>query len=78
MNYEGRLTEIMKAIDRLSRERGYPPTVREIGVAIGVPSTATVHQAINVLKRREWAVSDSRIPRSLRLTELGVDWMADE
>lgn len=70
-----RLYDIMRAIDSLSRERGFPPTVREIGKAVGMSSPATVHQAIDVLKRRGWAVSDSRIPRSLRLTDTGKEWI---
>ena len=34
---------IIKFIDKESRENGYPPSVREIGKAVGLKSTATVH-----------------------------------
>ena len=72
------LQELMQVIDRLSRDRGYPPTVREIGVSMGISSPATVHGAIKILKRRGLAMSDDRIPRSLRLTESGKEFLVSE
>lgn len=68
------LRKILKIVDDLSRERGYPPTVREISSHIEL-SLATTHKMLSVLKRRGWVTADARIPRSLRLTELGKDWV---
>lgn len=70
-----KLQELLTAIDSLSRERGYPPTIREIGIAVGISSPATVHKAVNILKRRGWAVSDTKVSRSLRLTDVGREWI---
>lgn len=72
------LQQLMQVIDRLSRDRGYPPTVREIGVFMGVASPSTVHKAIKILKRRGLAISDDRIPRSLRLTDSGKEFLPNE
>lgn len=73
---EERLIQILQAIDTFVQERGYAPSVREIGLAVGMRSPATVHQAITVLKRRGWAVSDDRIARSLRITTEGREWIS--
>jgi repressor LexA len=75
---DDRLYDVMRAIDSLSREHGYCPTVREIGVVIGVRSPSTVHVAIKVLKNRGWATCNDRIPRSLRLTDIGQEWVDNE
>lgn len=74
MNDE-QLVKILQAIDNFYAECGYAPSVREIGLAVGMRSPATVHQAINILKRRGWAVSEERIARSLRLTTEGREWI---
>ena len=34
---------ILKFIEKELKEKGYPPSVREIGKAVGLKSTATVH-----------------------------------
>ena len=34
---------ILKFIEKQINEKGYPPSVREIGKAVGLSSTATVH-----------------------------------
>src|SRR4051812_9442938 len=44
---EHRLTdrqrEVLEVIDQSMRDRGYPPSVREIGEAVGLTSPSTVH-----------------------------------
>ncbi len=71
-----RLYDIMQAIHDLSRERGFPPTVREIGKKVGYASTATVQEGIDLIKHRGWALSDARTARSIRLTEDGMSMLA--
>ena len=39
----GKRLEILDYISTCLRERGYPPSVREIGTAVGLASSATVH-----------------------------------
>ena len=43
---------ILKFIEKQINEKGYPPSVREIGKAVGLSSTATVHTYIAKLKEK--------------------------
>ena len=43
---------ILKFIEKQVRENGYPPSVREIGKAVGLSSTATVHTYIAGLAKK--------------------------
>ena len=40
---------IIDFINRFSEENGYPPTVREIGSAVNIPSTSVVTYNLNKL-----------------------------
>ncbi len=51
-NLTSRQREILEVIDRYMRERGYPPSVREIGEAVGLTSPSTVHNHLASLQRR--------------------------
>ena len=42
-----RQSQILEFIDSAIREKGYPPTVREIGQAVGLNSPSTVHNHLN-------------------------------
>ena len=46
-----RQREILQFIEAQSRQRGYPPSVREIGEAVGLTSPSTVHSHLNTLTR---------------------------
>jgi repressor LexA len=65
--------EVCRAVVRLTEQRGYPPSVREIGRAVGLRSTSTVQSHIDTCKRRGWLLADRGIPRSIRLTEEGLE-----
>ena len=43
---------ILKFIEKQVKEKGYPPSVREIGKAVGLSSTATVHGYIEKLTQK--------------------------
>ena len=47
----GKRLAIMNFITDCIRERGYPPSVREIGEAVGLASSATVHSHLAVLQK---------------------------
>ena len=58
---------ILKFIEKQIMTNGYPPSVREIGKAVGLSSTATVHGYlakleekgyIKITKRRFWRAND--------------------
>ena len=43
---------ILKFIEKKIKEDGYPPSVREIGKAVGLSSTATVHGYLAKLREK--------------------------
>lgn len=49
--------------------RGYPPSVREIGDAIGVTSTSTVHSHLSRLEQRGLIRRDPTKPRAIEITD---------
>ena len=46
-----RQRQVLDFIEQQMRDRGYPPSVREIGEAIGLTSPSTVHSHLNTLQR---------------------------
>lgn len=49
------------------RERGYPPSVREIGEAVGLISSSTVHAHLQVLQRNGYLRRDPTKPRAVEV-----------
>ena len=50
-------------------ERHFPPTIREIGEAVGISSTSVVKYNLEVLKRKKFIERDDEISRGIRLVE---------
>ena len=50
-----------------TRDRGYPPSVREIGAAVGLASPSTVHMHLKVLQERGLIKRDSKKPRTIEV-----------
>ncbi|EOT43412.1 MULTISPECIES: transcriptional repressor LexA [Enterococcus] len=70
---ENRQIEILKFIhDRVS-QKGYPPTVREIGEAVSLSSTSTVHGHLSRLEKKGLILRDPTKPRAIELTETGLE-----
>src|SRR5437764_13555338 len=69
MSPEGELTgkrrEILEFIDAQLRDRGFPPSVREIGEAVGLTSSSTVHAHLGTLQRHGYLRRDPTKPRAL-------------
>jgi len=63
-----RQQEIWSFLVRYVDERGYPPTVREIGEAVGLASPSTVHAHLANLERAGLLRRDPTKPRALELT----------
>lgn len=63
-----RQLEILTFIDKTVSERGYPPSVREIGTAIGLASPSTVHSHLNTLQRLGYLRRDPTKPRAIEVT----------
>jgi len=55
------------------RQKGYPPTVREICAAVGIKSTSTAHKDIESLVRQGYLVKDPSKPRALMVVDPEVE-----
>ncbi|MGZ4120440.1 MAG: transcriptional repressor LexA [Actinomycetota bacterium] len=65
---------ILEFITRTHRERGYPPSVREIGEAVGLQSPSSVHAQLATLVDRGYLRKDPTRPRAIvvQVDETGV------
>jgi repressor LexA len=63
----GRQQEIWSFLTSYVDEHGYPPTVREIGEAVGLASPSTVHAHLANLERAGLIKRDPTKPRALEL-----------
>lgn len=70
---ENRQTEILKFIHTCVGQKGYPPTVREIGEGVSLSSTSTVHGHLARLEKKGLIQRDPTKPRAIELTVLGLE-----
>jgi repressor LexA len=63
-----RQQEVYEFVVAYADEHGYPPTVREIGEAVGLASPSTVHAHLANLERAGYVRRDPTKPRALELT----------
>ena len=63
----GKRREILDFIAAQLRERGYPPSVREIGEAVGLTSSSTVHAHLTTLQRQGYLRRDPTKPRAIEV-----------
>ena len=59
--------EILDCIASSVRDRGYPPSVREIGEVVGLTSSSTVHAHLAVLQREGYLRRDPTKPRAIEV-----------
>ncbi len=69
MDLTKRQQEIFDFIKRYSAKYGYPPTVRDIGKAVGLASSSTVHAHLSNLERIGLLRRDPTKPRALELLD---------
>jgi repressor LexA len=69
MDLTKRQQEIFDFIKRYSAKHGYPPTVRDIGKAVGLASSSTVHAHLSNLERIGLLRRDPAKPRALELLD---------
>jgi repressor LexA len=62
-----RQRQILDFIDAEVRSRGYPPSVREIGEAVGLSSSSTVHAHLAALQDKGYLTRDPTKPRALEV-----------
>ena len=69
-----RQNRILDYIRYVTKTRNYPPSVREIGEAVGLSSSSTVHNHLNQLERRGLIKRDPSKSRTVQLVaDIGLD-----
>lgn len=63
---------ILKFIEKEVMANGYPPSVREIGKAVGLKSTATVHGYLAKLEEKGYIKKEQQKGRTLKLLKGGM------
>jgi repressor LexA len=69
MDLTKRQQEIFDFIKRYSAKYGYPPTVRDIGKAVGLASSSTVHAHLANLERIGLLRRDPSKPRAIEMLD---------
>lgn len=64
-----RQTDILEFIKRVIRQKGYPPSVREIGDAVGLMSSSTVHGHLQTLEEKGYIRRDATKPRAIEVLD---------
>jgi len=64
---------ILDFIKARVKERGYPPSVREIGEAVGLASSSTVHGHLDRLEKKGLIRRDPTKPRAIEVLDNGGD-----
>jgi len=75
----GRQQQILDYIRSEVHRRGFPPSVREIGEAVNLSSSSTVHSHLAALEKKGFIRRDPSKPRALEVldyrdTERGIDY----
>lgn len=63
----GRQQAILEFILQNIRQKGYPPSVREIGEAVGLSSSSTVHGHLNQIEEKGYIRRDPTKPRAIEV-----------
>lgn len=67
------LTDRQRAVLEVIRtsvsDRGYPPSQREIGAAVGLSSNSSVTHQLRVLERKGYLRRDPTLPRAITITD---------
>ncbi|MCG7339551.1 transcriptional repressor LexA [Staphylococcus sp. ACRSN] len=62
-----RQNEIFEYIKQTVQSKGYPPSVREIGEAVGLASSSTVHGHLSRLEEKGYIKRDPTKPRAIEI-----------
>lgn len=68
-----RQVKILDVIREAVETRGYPPSVREIGDAVGLTSPSSVAHQLRVLQQKGYLRRDANRPRALEVMETSED-----
>ncbi len=70
--------QILSYIKQNLKDKGYPPSVREICMAVGLSSTSTVHSHLSSLEKKGFIRRDPSKPRTIEiLDDEEANWIHD-
>ncbi|HBT18340.1 MAG TPA: repressor LexA [Firmicutes bacterium] len=74
-----RQQEILEFIIQETQEKGYPPSVREIGEAVGLSSSSTVHAHLEKIQQLGYIRRDPSKPRAIEILKSSevIDFLPD-
>ena len=67
-----RQNEIFEYIKQTVQSKGYPPSVREIGEAVGLASSSTVHGHLSRLEEKGYIKRDPTKPRAIEIVSESI------
>lgn len=70
-NSSERVPDALKFVVEFTKQRGYPPSVREIGQHVGVSSSSTIHKFIRKCVEDGYVEIDEKVSRSIRVSKSG-------
>lgn len=70
--------EIYVFIKNYLLNKGYPPTVREIGAAVGLSSTSSIHLHLETLMKKGYIRKDPAKPRTIEIVDESFPQMKRE
>jgi repressor LexA len=73
-----RQRKVLEVIRDSVQRRGYPPSMREIGEAVGLTSTSSVSHQLRALQRKGFLIRDPNRPRAVVVRMPGSSTDADE
>lgn len=68
-NLSPRQKDILEIIKKEITLKGYPPSVREIGEAVGLTSSSTVHNHLTILEQKGYIRRDPTKPRAIEVLD---------
>lgn len=71
-NITDRQKAILEYIKKEIKTRGYPPAVREIGEAVGLSSSSTVHSHLSQLENKGYIRRDPTKPRAIEVVDFNL------
>ncbi len=77
MGLSERQQQIYSFMMRFATEKGRPPTIREIGKAVGISSTSVVNYNLNILEKAGMITREKQVSRGLRLTSTNGRGLSD-
>lgn len=69
MSLSARQEHMIRFIRQYLRDNHFPPTIREIGEAVGISSTSVVNYNLNALEKKGIIERDQNVSRGLRLID---------